>query len=234
MARGTQLLDLVAKFRAEVRQSANVSVGTDNLEHVKQLLRRTQNLLYADPGNDWPFLRMITTKALSAGDRHYNYPTNFNIDRVEAVFVMLNGEPHPLHRGIGIEDYAAFDPDQDERSSPVLKWDVRWTGSAEQIEVWPIPSEAQTLYFSSLRPLRALTSNSDVADLDDDLIVLMAAAEELEGAGLKDAKTKAAMAQKHLENLRKQAAGASPTVRMGQGGDVSPQYASRVNLWVSG
>src|SRR3546814_15776455 len=43
-------------------------------------------------------------------------------------------------RGIRSEDYAAYDSAAGERVDPVLRWDVQFTGTTDQIEVWPIPA----------------------------------------------------------------------------------------------
>jgi len=218
MARGTQLQQLVESFRAEVRQSVQASVGTDSLPHVKQLLRRTQALLYEQ--YDWSFLRMMDRLTLSAGEIYYNVPANVNIDRVEEVVCIQDGQPVPIVRGIDFEDYAAFDSyDSAVRSDPVLKWDLRWTGTTTQIEVWPRPASNDIkLGFKSLRPLRALTNNSDPADLDDNLIVLFAAAEELMSREAKDAEMKLKLAQKHLTQLQANASASRETISLGLGG----------------
>lgn len=218
MSRGVQLLQLVERFRAEVRESTQLSVGTDSLPHVKQLLRRTQEMLYADPQNDWSFLRMFPKITISAGAYYYDAPADLNVDRIEKVCVIYNGEPIPVERGIGFEQYADFDPENDERSSPIERWDLRWTGTKTQIEVWPKPSEnGMKLMFQCLRPLRPLVADTDVCDLDDILIYLFAAGEELSAKKSKDAELKLQLAQRHLNALRAAAQAASPTIQMGLG-----------------
>lgn len=215
MARGTQLGQLVTQFRAEARQSTQLSVGTDSLEHVKQLIRRTQEMEYVDPANDWAFLRVYVAIPLSAGQRYYDAPALLNIDRVEEVNVIDGGPPIPVGRGISFPEYAVFDSDSDVRSSRALKWDLRWTGTATQIEVWPVPSDnTQKLWFRCLRPLRPLIEMSDVADLDDILITLKAAAEELAAQKAKDAELKLQMAQQHKAALKANARAGSQDISM--------------------
>jgi len=219
MARGVQLLDLIYQFRAECRQSTQVAVGADSLPHVKQLLRRTQAMLYEDSGNDWAFLRMYPSIPIVAGDRYYDAPADLNIDRIEEVRVLVDGLPIPVTRGIGFEQYAAQNPDLDIRSSPVLRWDLRWTGTETQIEVWPKPLEnGSSLMFKCLRPLRALIDDADVADLDDTLITLFASAEELAAQKSKDAELKLQLAQKHLISVRANAQSGASTIQLGLGG----------------
>ena len=71
--------------------------------------------------------------------------------------------------------------------------------------------------FKGMRPLRPLIALTDVADLDDDLIVLFAAAEELAAQKAKDADRKAQLAQAHLVSLLANAQSGSSTVQMGLG-----------------
>lgn len=230
MARGIALSVLIEMFRAEVGQSTTLSVGTDSLPHVKQLLRRTQNTLYHNPANDWAFLRVFPTKALVAGSRYYDAPADLNIDRIEEMVVIYDNEPLPITRGIGFNEYATHDPEDDERQSPVENWDLRWTGTKTQIEVWPLPASAQTLMAKCLRPLRSLIELSDVCDLDADLIVLFAAAEELASQGDEaGAKIKLTMAQQLLGSLKAGAQSASPTIQLGLGGG-SPKMGVTVRV----
>lgn len=230
MARGTQLQDLVYNFRAECRQSTQLSVGTDSLPHVLQLIRRNQAMLYEDPGNDWAFLRMFVPINIQAGDRYYDAPANLNIDRIEDVKIITDGSPLDVDRGIGFVEYAAQNPDLDVRSSPVQKWDLRWTGTKTQIEVWPKPSQTGSqLMFKCLRPLRPLVDMSDVADLDDNLIVLWAAAEELTASKAKDAELKLQLAQKLLNSVRGNAQSGSSTIQMGLG-NAAKGYPGRTTV----
>lgn len=223
MARGTQFGQLITQFRAEARQSTQLSVGTDSLEHVKQLIRRNQEMLYVDPANDWAFLRVYAAIPLAAGDRYYDAPALLNIDRIEEVNVIVDSRPVPVTRGISFPEYAIFDSDADVRSSRALKWDLRWTGSKTQIEIWPIPSDnTQKLWFRCLRPLRPLINLEDVADLDDILITLTSAAEELAAQKAKDAELKLQMAQRHKLALNANARAGSEDVQLVQTNSVAP------------
>lgn len=216
MARGIQLSEVREKLRAEVGHSVKLSVNTDNLPRINQIIRRTQETLYDD--YEWPFLRILPTKSLSAGQRYYDLPSDLNLERVEKVAVWYNGLPHPIDRGISWSEYAAFDSDNDERSDPVLKWDVRNTGSGEQIEVWPIPaSNDMKLQFEGVKKLGGLVNDSDTLDLDDNLVVLFAAAEILSNQQDADAEVKLRAAQNRLQKLRAQHSAGRPTVAMGQG-----------------
>ena len=214
MARGTQLGTLVTMLKAECRQSSSVALGIDKTDTYKRLLRRHQETLYL--AADWPHLRQFFTKALSAGSRYYDVPSGLNLERIESARVKFNSYPHPIERGIGEDQYASLDPDNDERADPVRRWDLRWTGSASQIEVWPLPaSNDQTLRFKGIRNLRALTSDDDVADLDDNMIVLYAAAEVLAPTKAEDAKAKLSAGIALFNTLKGRVKGASPMTTYG-------------------
>lgn len=203
MARGTQLGQLIDDLRAEVRHSLQPGLGTDARIMLTHAIERTQELLY--DSYDWPFLRILPYKDLQADSRYYNLPEGLNLERVEKVVTYWGSQPRLVERGITWEHYAAFDPDKSERTDPVLRWDVRWVPAleSEQIEVWPLPaSNGQKLQFQGLRPLRRLTQDDDVADLDDRLIVLTAAADLLAGARRSGAEEKRGMANQRFNTLK--------------------------------
>lgn len=181
MARGTSLLRLVQMVREECGRSSSVGVGVDDLPGLKTKIKRAQEVLY--DSFDWPHLRQFFDREqLSAGERYYDPSDGLNFDRIEKAVVWYSGISHPLCRGITPDDYNSYDSENDARSEPALKWDVRWTGTREQIEIWPIPStNDQQLQFQGIRNLRPLVNDTDVADIDDQLIVLTVAAEILTG-----------------------------------------------------
>ena len=216
MARGVQLIQLVSRLRAEVGHSSNAGVGVDKLPELKQILRRTQESLYDD--FDWPHLRIKPTKSLASGQRYYDFPADLNYDRIQEAAVWYNGQPHIVERGIGFNEYARYDSDSGDESDPMQRWDVRWTGSSEQCEVWPIPtSNDMTLQFVGIRDLADLTSNADTCDLDDILIILFAAAEILARQKSQDANAKLSAAQARYSKLKGRTRGASRPFVMGGG-----------------
>jgi len=222
MARGTTLGDLVTKLKAEAGHSSAINLTVDKADAFKQTLRHVQEQLYYD--YDWPHLRIVASKTMAAGSRFYDVPVDatygtINFDRIEAVECEYNDSFIEVGRGIGFGEYNQYDPADDERSDPVLRWDVRWTGSKAQIEVWPLPSSATKLWFRGIRDLSALTSNSDTADLDDNMIVLYAAAEILARQKSEDARAKLAAAQSLYARLKGRSKGASPMTVYGGGDD---------------
>lgn len=218
MPRGSTLESAVGDLKDEIRQTRAINLGIDNESALKRLIRRQQNLLYH--AYDWPFLCSFQSIDLAAGQRYYDLPSGYSVEGLIEANVVYSGRPVPVARGIGFEEYAGFNSDDDERADPLLKWDVRAVGNAVQIEAWPIPSSNdQVLWFKCKRDLRQLVEDSDVLDLDDDLIVLFAAAEILAHQKSADAKVKADMAATHFQRLKGRVTGGSEPVKIGGGAD---------------
>jgi len=232
MARGTQLLSLIAQLRAETGRTQNVAVGVDEVENLKVILQRTQELLYDE--YEWPHLRVQRTISLLAGSRYYNLPSDLNFDRIQDVKLKYNGVYTDVERGILFDDYSVYDSNADtpDRSFPVLKWDIRHTGSTEQLESWPIPAEAATLYLFGTKKLSNLIQESDRADLDDRLIVLFAAAEMLARQKSADAKNKLSQAERRLLMLRRNSQAGSKTVQVGLGNGRRPPNTGKTVIVV--
>jgi hypothetical protein len=198
MPRGTQLVTLVSMFRDEVGMSSNVGQGVNVIESIKGLLRRTQNRLYED--NDWPFMVKDVSEALVTDGRYYTFDATINFDRIIKADVKYSDSWRPLQYGIGVEQYNAQDSDDGVTNDPALCWQHY---GVNQYEVWPVPaSNDQTIRFRAYRKLSALVADSDTADLDDNLIVLYAAAEWCLKNGSADAEAKQAAAQNHYKNLK--------------------------------
>lgn len=203
MARGTQLIELRRMLRAEAGQSVLVSAGVDNIPSLDQKLRRTQEMLYND--YDWPFLTVKPYKTLNMDQRYYDIPAELDLEGISEVALWVNGRPQDVSRGIGFEQYAQYDSDSGETASPVQCWDIVSTGAttAEQIEVWPIPSDdGQRLQFIGIRTLNALVNDSDRAVLDDLAIVLTCAAELLAGQEAENAGIVAKSASHRIAQMK--------------------------------
>lgn len=201
MARGTSLGELVTQLRISARYDANPSFSQNVVPLMKQLLHDTQERLYDE--YDWPFLKVRADKPLSAGQRYYDIPDNLNLERILAVDVQYSGTWVPVERGIELDHFNAIDSDADERLDPPTRWDVIDVGNGPQIEVWPIPAtDGQVLRFTGIRNLNPLVAEADLADLDDQLIVLFAAGELLGGAKNPAAQVKFTQGAKRLETLR--------------------------------
>lgn len=204
-------------LREEVNRAASVAVGVDDIAGLKQKLRRAQDVLYAE--YDWPFLRQVfPQKQLNAGEQYYDFPDGLDLERVEKVWVWYGNLPRPLTRDIGVQEYAIYNSNNGVTQEPALRWDVRWTGVKEQFEIWPIPaSNTQTVQFVGIRRLRPLINDSDVADLDDQMLVLTVATEILEKSEDASAGMIGKLAQARVAKMKGRSMGGSRTRRMGQG-----------------
>lgn len=188
MARGVTLGELVTKLRIAARYDPNPALSKNIEPAFKQTLSDTQERLYDE--FDWPFLKVQRDKELFAGERYYDVPADINLERIIAVDVLVGSEWVPVERGITLDHYSVINSDLDVRQDPVQFWDVIDTGAGEQIEVWPVPASSGKLRFSGIRKLTQLVSQEDRADLDDQLIVLFAAAEMLAGRNDSEAQLK--------------------------------------------
>jgi hypothetical protein len=239
MARGTQLLVLLQMLRAEIARSASVAVGVEESLGFQSKLADRQQLLY--DSYDWPFMNERFNMPLNGNQRYYDVPTNgpggatLNLERVEEAWVYFGNLPRKLERGILEKDYAYFNSDLGITADPALKWDVHSTGSVtttnprlEQIEIWPVPSDnSQYTIFRGVRQLRPLVALSDVADLDDLLIVLLVAAEILAKQDAGNASIMKTLAEKRIADMRGRARGADRRFRLGMGKDI-PDHPNKI------
>lgn len=200
MARGVSLGELVDKLRVAARFDPNPALSQNMVPLFEQTLRDTQERLYDE--FDWPFLRVRRDKAIEVGQRYYDVPDDMNLERIVQIDVLVNDKWLPVDRGISLDHYNAVDSDNDERRDPIMRWDVSDTGEGEQIEVWPIPATPTTMRFTGFRQLKPLRQRADIADLDDQLIVLYAAGEIMGGATNPDAQVKFAQAKRRKELLQ--------------------------------
>ena len=229
--RGTTLLELLTMVRSELGRSENPGTGASDVPEIKRKINRVYEGLYLK--YDWPFLNTHFDKIpLAAGQRYYDFPDALDYDRVEAVFIWWNLKCDPIKRGITPDDYNTFDSTNDERSSLVMKWDVRHTGTREQCEVWPMPSDntSQELQFVGLRKFARLVNNADRCRLDDNLVALFAAAAVTKD---KDEAAKLmAQGQDLLTDLRAAARSGEPDFRLNLGAE-EPNPFKNVTIRVS-
>jgi hypothetical protein len=199
---GVTLQEMVGMLRGELLQSVNTAHGVNAAPAHKQILARTQRMLWLD--HAWTHLRVDRDEPLVAGQRYYDFPTDLALDRVESVSVKWSGRWHCIERGIDVGLYNAFDSDVDVRTDPVLRWAPYETS---QFEVWPMPATtgAQTIRFCGIRALNPLVNDSDTCDLDADMIVLFAAAELAADARSPRAEAIARRANSHFAKLRQRA-----------------------------
>ena len=214
MARGTQLRTLLADLRAEVGHATSTNLGDATQEMMLALLERVQRRLWSEWS--WPFLQVRRDISLAVGQRYYDMPSDVSLERSERAEVKDGGYWHRLIWGISDSDYSAYDSDQDTRSWPPLKWDAY---EGDQLEIWPTPSQGVnattgngTLRIRGVKALSALVALDDTADLDDQLIVLFAAAELLARQKSGDAQLKLAQANAHFQRLKARLSKTDPVV----------------------
>ncbi len=198
--RGKTLLSLLQDYRAEIRASTNAAHNASARENQVRILQRVQETLWEE--HDWAHLRIRREIPLQAGQRFYDNPEDIPLDRIEKLEVRYGNAWVEMGETIDTAQYNLWDSDLDQRSWPVSRWQVY---EDDTIEMWPIPAEnADTetregvVRVTGIRKLAPLVDDSDRTDLDDRLIVLTAAAEELAKSGAQDAplKMQAAMDRK--------------------------------------
>ena len=233
MARGTQFIKLVEMLRAELGRATSVAVGVADVAGLKIKLRNRQEMLYDE--FDWPFMQERFSRPLKTNERYYDVPPGMNLERIEEAWVYFGQLPRKVYRGIAESDYAFFNSDIGVVADPALKWDVRSTGDVtsenptlEQIEIWPGPaSNNQTMIWRGVRQLRPLIKDGDVADLDDQIIVLLTAAELLEKQNSASAGTMKELAARRIQRIKGRQRGADQSYRMGMG-QSGPRFPNKI------
>lgn len=216
MARGTQFSDLVTRVRDETGRANSVAVGVEDVAEIKTKINRVYMGLYHD--YDWPHLRRVfPRKTLNAGQQYYDLPDDLNLEAIESVTLWFNDQAYPVERGIELEDYNLWSPENNERSDPVLKWDIRNVAGNEQIEVWPLPANTQYLQFIGKIAIDRLVDDDDICLLDDDLVVMFTAAPMIRRQNQKDADDMLAAATSLLGKLKGRSKAGRKSYRMGLG-----------------
>lgn len=213
--RGRQFLQLLDDLRDELDINSDPAVGSSATPGLKRALKRNYQTLY--DSYDWPHLRQVFERiTLNAGQRYYDFPEEMDYDKLEVAANWWGGMPHPMTRGIGFDEYSVTDSDNDERSDPVTHWDVRRVDGKEMMEVWPIPSgTGQAIQFIGKTKFKPLVDDNDICLLDDELVLLYAAADRLPAKKRGDFNMKIAAAQARLGIVKARAMADSPSVRMG-------------------
>lgn len=198
MARNVSLARLLVMLRAEARYAQTVGAGMTVDQTLRQALSRTQEQLWLD--FDWKHLEVDRDVVTIAGEWLYDFPADLDQERVKKVETKWGGLWSELTYGIGEGQYNQFDTEAGARTDPQWRWRLRETGQAE---LWPAPAASgNTIRFKGIRTLRPLVADSDVCDLDDNLIVLFAAAELLTAQKAPDANIKGTAAARRLAALR--------------------------------
>lgn len=189
MALYTSFGELVEMVRDECAISSNASRGIDNRPYLKRLIKRNYENLVDKA--DWSFLivdKDQAVKAMQAGERYYDFPIAMDMRYAIEAWLFWGNTFLPLRYGIGPQEYAAYNSDNPAvRADPVIKWQIV---SDDQFEVWPtpasngdisaVPKTSPYVRFTGKRKARPLVADTDLMDMDDQLVVLVTAAEILE------------------------------------------------------
>lgn len=234
MALLTQFGALVTMLKEEMDLSTDVAIGTEKRPHLMRAINRSyKNLAKA---YDWPHLRSYSTRlTLAAGQQLYDFPATLDWSDIESVRVWYNNRPYDLTRGIGTPQYATFDPQvTGDRYDPAQRWDLKWSDTAVQYEIWPIPqTNNQTIEWTGRRKIVPLVDDADQCLLDDEVVVLFAAARLLKKKGAEDADLTLQEARDALDNIKKRTGPSQPmTIGLGEpgapGGSPSSQFKSKI------
>lgn len=206
-------------LKAEIGDNATGNTIRDT--QLKQLLANKQQLLAST--YSWAFLERKWDALVAVNQRYITIPTTTATGSDFAATGIVISMEHqitmevfwgtiwlPVEYGVDQMDLSVFNSDIAGRTYPqILRW--RWASNvddtapttANQIEVWPVPSVAQTVRITGQRALKALTATDDVADLDDIMLVNYVAADCLTMQGqLDNAKLKLAVANGRMTNIR--------------------------------
>lgn len=208
-------------LRDECGISSASSRGSDNLAYLQRIIARHYEFLVDEA--DWSFLRVdddAATKELEAGSRYYDFPDIMDLKYTLTADHFYGNVWVPLDYGIGPSDYNAMNPETDQRADPQIKWRIK---DDRQFEVWPMPaSNGNLVRFRGRRKPTLLTSDDSRADMDDQLIVLYAAAEVQAKKSVKDADLKLAAAKQRLIQMKRLYVDRTK-VRIGMAERVDPQ-----------
>ena len=173
------------------------SIGS-NAALINSLLANAQYQIYWM--QNWKKLVKWTDAAIGADQYLVDYPTDANPERLLALAVDIGDASeqwYPLKEGITIEHYNT----QSSTSFP-----QRYERYA-QIEVWPKCDAVRTLRFWYVQALGAFAADSDVATIDDEMILLHATATAKAHYRQPDAGTWGAQLDALLSRIRGQSFG---------------------------
>jgi len=214
MPRGTQFQALQVMLRDELGRSDSPAVGVSDLPRLSNAINRVY--IELAEMHDWPHLRKTFSKiTLNAGQSLYDFPSDLNYDRVEQARVWWTNTPKKIHKGISLDDYVAFDTTAGIRADPVQKWDIRWTGTKEQIEVWPLPAGTSQLQFIGFIKTPKLINPIDTCMIDDNLVTLFAAIRFIKDP--KEKQLAQSEAQEKLMTMKANTEAGGESIRLGLG-----------------
>lgn len=228
---GTTLDDMLDDFRMEIGASTQVAQGTSVLPKYRYLLKRTQEMFYDD--YNWPHLQPDYDVPIIPGERYYSFDAAYNPFKIFDTTVYYNNRWYPVTYGIGPSEYNISDPQLMQSQDPIRRWrrinDL--TQGQQQYEVWPVPISPSTFRFKIMLALTPLIAPTDRCIIDDKLIVLTAAAEQLTSMGDKAAPIKQQAAKSLYAALKGNIDDVGMSVLGGQAPPMQEAGGSRDNGW---
>lgn len=198
--RGQQLGAMIQMLRRELKIAESPALGRNVREAHAHALRSAQDRIYS--AFDWPFKFIYRDIAGQAAQRYYAPPADMSLEDIRDAEVLVVGTWYPICRGIGIDQYNEVNSDANERQDYVRNWALYNdpVTNGDMLEFWPVPAvnNASKVRFHGVRKLSPLVDDADKADLDDNAIVLTAAAD------LSPVRERAAMqarADRHIYSL---------------------------------
>jgi hypothetical protein len=201
------LTNIVQNIRFELGNTSGLTQGVAELPGIKYRAKRVQEQLYEV--FNWPHMIIESDVNLVAGTRYYDWDAPLNRDRVLSVHVKWSQAWTPIEYGFDTTIYNSSMPEETYQVNPVRFWRFHNT---DQFEVWPTPADVQILRFRCMKALGSFTSDSDVSDLDANLITLFAAAEIAAQRKSSDAESKNNQAQALLTKIKGQMQDQKPFV----------------------
>jgi hypothetical protein len=241
MARGTALSTLVTMLKAEIGDYSGTNTARDNA--LMQLLSNMQTQLALE--YKWSFLIRRWDVQVPGGTQYVTFPTvdidgessTMNLDELKTVQVYWNTIYQEMEYGIGADQYNAMNPTLGNQSDPIQRWrersNVDESVDSSQFEVWPLPASTQTVRFEGERELKVLAVSTDVADLDDLLIVLAVAANQLARTKQADAQLMATRFNRRLKQLGQRSRTDTRTRVLGSGSDMVKPRLVNVNKLIA-
>lgn len=234
--RGTTLPDLLLNLKAELNESLN-NISTN--QRYTRLLMMKQNKFACE--YDWDFLKGQRFDVVATpGVDTYDLPTNLNMSRDKLCTVFFNNIFQDVNYGIETEEYNYLNPEQGKSQDPILKWQESGYRQANvaapqllQFQIWPLPTTAQPIRFWGSRLPNVLKANTDRCDLDDDLLVLHVAADELARLEQKNAPWMAKRAAERLMTLRGQTNQSDDPITLGGSKNMTREQRRAVPLIVT-
>lgn len=203
-----KLSDLVRQVRAEAGLSTSSSKGLESEEYLIQIIRRVYETLWDD--YDWEQARLTREDGeipLVAGTYLYDIPDETYYEGISKVWALdTGGQWVELCYGIDRTHMNQHDSAADERADPVQRWAPHDAGTKTQIEVWPVPESVGKIAIEGKRKPVSLKDGDSIVDLDDIVVVLLAAAEVLVESKPKAAQAKSDAASQRLLKMRVRAA----------------------------